>query len=306
MNAVISTDMLNFFSKVGLRFFICFYFLLSTDLAITQVSTNEDLLPLDGFVTPRANSAHNQSTKALSVFKDCDVCPAMVVIPAGSFLMGSPPDPEQDPFSNSKPEKKGQESEKPQHHVHVQSFAIGKYEVTQEEWYAVMGKNPSKNKGRTLPVEYVSWDEAQLFVQKLSQKTGNKYRLPSEAEWEYAARGGSSTLYPWGNSDNELHVYAWFSAIANATNPVGLKNPNSWGLFDMIGNVWEWTQDCYHSNYLGAPFDGSSWTSGDCSQRILRGGAWTNPTRDLRSAIRGKSANANRDFSVGLRVAKDL
>jgi formylglycine-generating enzyme required for sulfatase activity len=228
----------------------------------------------------------------------------MVVIPAGSFMMGSPPDPEQDPFSNAKPVKIGDDREKPQHRVNIQSFAIGKYEVTQEQWYAVMGNNPSSNKGRTLPVENVSWDDAQLFVQKLSQKTGKKYRLPSEAEWEYAARAGSTTTYPWGNSDAELHVYAWFIAIANGTNPVGLKKPNQFGLYDMLGNVWEWTQDCWNPSYSGAPTDGSAWMGGNCSQRVLRGGSWGSNPQGLRTAFRFGFTSAFRDYYDGFRVAR--
>ena len=269
-----------------------------------QVSNVEGLTPLDGVVIPKANQP--QAAKPGAVFKDCDECPEMVVIPAGSFLMGSPPDPEQDPFSNAKPVKVGDETEKPQHLVTIQSFAIGKYEVTQEQWFAVMGNNPSSNKGRTLPVENVSWDDTQVFVQKLSQKTGKKYRLPSEAEWEYAARGGSTTTYPWGNSDAELHVYAWFNAIANTTNPVGLKKPNQFGLYDMIGNVWEWTQDCWNGNYKNAPIDGSAWTGGDCSQRVLRGGSWINFPQFLRSAFRFWNSTAVRDDYYGFRVARDL
>ena len=103
------------------------------------------------------------------------------------------------------------------------------------------------------------------LVKKQGKNTGEKYRLPTEAEWEYAARAGSSTAYPWGNSDAEMSVYAWFSAIADAINPVGRKKQNQFGLHDMLGNVWEWTQDCWNSNYSGAPTDGSAWTSNDCS-----------------------------------------
>ena len=267
-----------------------------------QVSNVEGLTPLEGVVIPKANQ--QQVVKPGAVFKDCDDCPEMVVIPAGSFMMGSPPDPEQDPFSDVKPVKVGEDNEKPQHRVNIKSFSLGKYEVTQEQWYAVMGSNPSSNKGRTLPVENVSWDDAQVFVQKLSQKTGKKYRLPSEAEWEYAARGGSTTTYPWGNSDAELHVYAWFNAIANATNPVGLKTPNQFGLYDMIGNVWEWAQDCWNGNYKNAPTDGSPWTSGDCSRRVLRGGSWYYDPQDLRSADRGGSTTAFRGYINGFRVAR--
>ncbi len=252
---------------------------------------------------PKSQSMHQQILKPLAVFKDCDECPEMVVIPTGSFLMGSPPDPEQDPFSNAKPVKAGEETERPQHRVNIQPFSIGKYEVTQGQWFAVMGNNPSSNKGRTLPVENVSWDDAQVFVQRLSQRTGNKYRLPSEAEWEYAARGGSTTTYPWGNSDAELHVYAWFKGIANATNPVGLKNPNQFGLYDMLGNVWEWTQDCWNGNYKGAPTDGSAWTQEDCSRRVLRGGSMYNDPQFLRTANRSWYTTAFRISNYGFRVA---
>jgi formylglycine-generating enzyme required for sulfatase activity len=268
-----------------------------------QVSNVEGIEPMDGVAIPKVQISQPQSVKPGAVFKDCDDCPEMVVIPAGSFLMGSPPDPEPDPFSNAKPEKFGKDNEKPQHRVDIQSFAIGKYEVTQEQWYAVMGNNPSFNKGRKLPVENVSWDDAQLFVQKLSQKTGKKYRLPSEAEWEYAARAGSTTTYPWGNSESELHVHAWFNAIAYAPNPVGLKKPNQFGLHDMIGNVWEWTQDCWNENYKNAPTDGSAWISGNCSFPVLRGGSWVDFPKVLRTANRHISIHANRGNGLGFRVA---
>ena len=275
-----------------------------TDFAISQVSNIDGLLPIEGVVISKSKS-NQQSFKPLAVFKDCDECPEMVVIPSGGFSMGSPPDPEQDPFSNAKPVKIGEDNEKPQHRVTIQSFAIGKYELTQEQWYAVMGNNPSFFKGRKLPVETVSWDDAQLFVQKLSQKTGKKYRLPSEAEWEYAARAGSTTTYPWGNSDAELHVYAWFIAIANGTNPVGLKKPNQFGLYDMLGNVWEWTQDCWNPSYSGAPTDGSAWMGGNCSQRVLRGGSWNfKLPQNLRSAYRFRSTTAVRSDDSGFRVAR--
>lgn len=277
-----------------------------SQFASAQVSNVEGIEPMDGVAIPKVQISQPQSVKPGAVFKDCDECPEMVVIPTGSFLMGSPPDPEPDPFSNAKPVKVGEQDEKPQHRVQIQAFAIGKYEVTQQEWYAVMGNNPSSNKGRTLPVENVSWDDAQLFVQKLSHKTGKKYRLPSEGEWEYAARGGSATSYPWGNSDAELHVYAWFSAIADKTNPVGLKKPNQFGLYDTIGNVWEWTQDCWNSNYSGAPTDGSAWRRGDCSQRVLRGGSWVSLPRYLRTALRSRETAASQIMVCGFRVARDL
>jgi formylglycine-generating enzyme required for sulfatase activity len=224
-------------------------------------------------------------------FKDCPECPEMVILPDGSFMMGSTS------------QNNSQDNEKPQHLVYLKSFSIGKYEVTQEEWFAVMGNNPSSNKDRSLPVENVSWDDANLFAEKLAKKTGKKYRLPTEAEWEYAARGLSTTIYPWGNSDDELSNYAWFSANTDATNPAGQKRPNEFGLHDMLGNVWEWTQDCWNPNYINAPSDGSAWISNECSERVLRGGSWDNDSQGLRVAIRSGFATDFRYNVIGLRVA---
>jgi formylglycine-generating enzyme required for sulfatase activity len=253
--------------------------------------------------TPKS-APRSASPSGVQVFKDCYDCPEMILIPAGSFLMGSPPDLEQDPLSNAKLVMVGLDEEKPQHRVQIQAFAIGKYEVTQQQWYAVMGNNPSYNKGSKLPVDAVSWDDTQLFLQKLSQKTGKKYRLPTEAEWEYAARAGSTTIYPWGNSDAELHVYAWSRKEANMTNPVGLKRPNQFGLHDMIGNVLEWTQDCWNENYIGAPTDGSAWTIGVCSRRVLRGGAWFTNLQYLRTANRDRNFAGGRVSANGFRLAR--
>jgi formylglycine-generating enzyme required for sulfatase activity len=282
-------------------FLIATFFVVNNVFA--QVSKVEGIVPLEGVAFPKAHISQSQDAQFGSVFKDCEDCPEMVVIPTGSFLMGSPSDAEPDPFGDVKPVKISEYNEKPQHLVNIQSFAIGKYEVTQEQWYSVMGNIPSSNKGRTLPVENISWNDAQLFVQKLSQKTGKKYRLPSEAEWEYAARGGSATAYPWGNSDAQLHVYAWFNAVANATNPVGLKKPNQFGLYDMLGNVWEWTQDCWNLSYSGAPIDGSAWVGGDCSRRVYRGGSYNYFPRFSRPAFRLGSTSVMRSY-IGLRVAR--
>jgi formylglycine-generating enzyme required for sulfatase activity len=176
-----------------------------------------------------------RSLFAQQVFKDCPECPEMVVIPAGSFMMGSPSDPE----------ATGNPSEKPQHGVQIKSFAMGKYEVTQGQWYAVMGNFPIGKKGSMLPVESVSWDDAQRFIAKLNKKTGWEYRLPSEAEWEYAARAQSTTEWSFGDEPYKLGNYAWYNENSRAkTHEVGQKLPNAFGLFDMHGNVWEWTQDC--------------------------------------------------------------
>ena len=230
-------------------------------------------------------------------FKDCDDCPEMVMIPAGTFLMGS----KADPFASLPPRT----DEQPQHQVTIKSFAIGKHEVTQEQWYAMMGTLPSNFKGRTLPVEQVSWDDTQDFVRKLSEKTGKNYRLPSEAEWEYAARAGSQTIYYFGDSENESSRYAWsYSNSGNTTHPVGEKLPNAFGLYDMLGNVWEWTADCRNGNYNGAPTDGAVWASGDCRQRVLRGGAWDNFPQVLPAAYRSGYHPTIRVRNIGFRLAR--
>ena len=264
MNSSTLFAKLQAFCQAGLKNLLCLGFMLFTDFAISQLSNIDGLLPLEGVVIPKAQSKQQQPVKPLAVFNDCDDCPEMVLIPTGSFLMGSPPDPEQDPFSNAKPVKIARDNEKPQHLVNIQSFAIGKYKVTQEQWHAVMGINPSLNKGRSFPVDGISWDDSQLFVQKLSQKTGKKYRLPSEAEWEYAARDESATN--------------------NATNPVDPKKSNQFGLHEMRGKVLEWTEDCWNENYNGAPINGSAWLKGQCDRRVFRDGSrypayrdWYNP-----------------------------
>ena len=155
--------------------------------AIAQVSNSEGLSPIEGVVIPKSQLDQPQVVKPGVVFKDCAECPEMVVISAGSFLMGSPPDTESPSiFFKVKPEKigkMGEDNEKPQHVVQIQSFAMGKYPITQEQWFAVMGNNPSVHIGNTLPVQRVSWTDAHLFIEKLTQKTGYRYRLPSEAEW---------------------------------------------------------------------------------------------------------------------------
>ena len=200
----------------------------------------------------------------------------MVSLPAGQFLMGSPDSgPDADKY------------QKPQHQVKVNSFAIGKYPVTQAQYEAVMGTNPSHFKNNSWfqnnpqnPVENVSWNYAQAFCQKLSQITGKTYRLPTEAEWEYACRAGTTTRFYFGDDANQLGNYAWYDGNSqNTTHPVGQKKPNAWGLHDMIGNVWEWCEDDWHDNYIGAPTDGSAWliNNDNCSHlKCLRGGSWIN------------------------------
>jgi formylglycine-generating enzyme required for sulfatase activity len=229
------------------------------------------------------------------VFKDCQeaYCPEMVVIPAGSFQMGS------NDF----------EEEKPIHNVTLKSFAMGKYEVTQGQWKAVMGNNPSQftSCGDICPVEQVSWDDIQLYIQKLNAKSGQQYRLPSEAEWEYAAKAGSKGKWSFRSDEGQLGEHAWHGANSNAsTHAVGQKKPNAFGLYDMHGNVWERVQDNWHDDYKGAPIDGSAWVSGENKSRVLRGGSWFNFWEILSSTSRVWYAKHNRVGSDGFRLARTL
>ncbi len=200
--------------------------------------------------------------------------------------------------------------EKPPHSVSIKSFALGKYEVTQGQWKTVMGSNPSRfaSCGENCPVENVSWDDIQQYIKKLNASSGQQYRLPSEAEWEYAARAGTTTQYAWGDSigKNNANCNGCGSEWDNKTTaPVGRFNANAFGLYDMHGNVWEWVQDCWHDDYKGAPGDGSAWTS-SCSEnrRVLRGGSWDYGPAILRSASRGRDTPDSRDGNIGFRLAR--
>jgi hypothetical protein len=236
-------------------------------------------------------------------FKDCPECPEMVEIPSGSFLMG-------DSSLNTVESNNGtprHNNEKPQHQVQIRGFAMSKYVVTQEQWIGLMGNNPSKNKGDLLPVENISWDDAQLFVEKISQKTGKKYRLPSEAEWEYAAKAGSKDDYFWGNDRNIANDFAWYiSNSEGKTQLVGSKKPNQFGLYDMVGNVYQWAQDCWNSDYISAPNDGKAWETGECSLRVLRGGSWNVNYQFLRSTARYFVESEFPYSFSGLRLVRDL
>ena len=220
-----------------------------------------------------------------------------VPIPAGEFDMGSPPD-----------EEGRYDDEGPVHHVNIEkAFYMGRYEVTQKQWRAIMGNNPSHFKGDDLPVEWVSWDDVQEFIKKLNEKKGtDKYRLPSEAEWEYACRAGTTTRYSFGDDKSKLGDYAWYidnSGDKTHTHPVGQKKPNSWGLYDMHGNVWEWVQDSWHDDYNGAPTDGSAWENGDGTYRVIRGGGWCDFAGDCRSADRPRGPR--RSSNLGFRLLKE-
>jgi formylglycine-generating enzyme required for sulfatase activity len=248
------------------------------------------------------------------VLKDSDLSPELVVLPRGSFTMGSPA---------SEPERDADEG--PQRVVTIgYNLAVGRYEVTQREWTAVMGSNPSYFKGcDDCPVETVSWDDAQKYLAELNRRTGGKfgYRLLSEAEWEYMARGvtradAPSTAFWWGNEiDPSLANYDGNYAYNNGpkgqyrkkTTPVGTFKANPFGIYDVHGNVWEWVQDVWHGDYAGAPSDGTAWTtSGDQTRRVLRGGSWNNYPGILRAAIRDWYGAGSRISGTGLRIARTL
>jgi formylglycine-generating enzyme required for sulfatase activity len=197
--------------------------------------------------------------------------------------------------------------EQPPHRVKIsQPFYLGKYQVTQGEWVAVMGNNPSKYKGRDNPVENVSWNDAQMFIQGLNAKEGaKKYRLPTEAEWEYAARAGTKSTYSFGDDAGQLGQYAWYGGNSSGqTHPVGKKQPNLWGLYDMHGNVWEWGNDWYGRNYYGrsSSTDPAGLSGGD--SRVMRGGSWLGSAGYLRSAYRGSYSPDYRLEYIGFRLAR--
>ncbi len=242
-----------------------------------------------------------KSTKGKLIVLDLgnDVKLELVRIPPGEFMMGSP-----------EGKKARRDREGPQHRVRIaKPFYMGKCEVTQGQWRAVMGQNPSHFTGSDdLPVDGVNWEDCQAFCRKVSAKVGMSIRLPSEAEWEYACRAGTQTRYSYGDSMHpELSQHGWYDANSDGkTHPVGRLKPNPWGLYDMHGNVWEWCQDVYHKAYDGAPADGSAWVSGgnEGSSRVIRSGCWYDyHERACSSANRGGLEPFVRGRYFGLRVA---
>jgi formylglycine-generating enzyme required for sulfatase activity len=277
-----------------------------------------------------------------SLFQDCPDCPRMVVIPAGEFSMGSPA-----------AEAGRGVDEGPQRQVAIaQPFALGRGEVTVAEFrrfveeagyrteaerdaralgcsgfiYEASGpvtswRNPGLVQADSHPVLCVSWNDARAYAQWLSRKTGKRYRLPTEAEWEYAARAGTASSRYWGddplqackyaNVADQSRIQTWgFGQKHECTDghyftaPAGGYAPNRFGLYDMLGNVWEWTEDCWNASYAGASADGTAWTTGDCAQRVLRGGSWSTVPRFARSAARHKNPADYRDNLTGFRLAR--
>jgi formylglycine-generating enzyme required for sulfatase activity len=246
-----------------------------------QSGSNTGAKPADADTNPASKSTSSTPPP----FRPQNPNIELVRIPAGSFMMGSPNDA------------------KPVHQVMINySFYMGRFEVTQTQWELVMGKKTSYfNDCGNCPVEQVSWDDAQSFIQSLNQiNDGHTYRLPTEAEWEYACRAGTT-----GDYAGDLDSMAWYEKnSAGRTHVVGSKQPNAWGLSDMHGNVWEWCEDVFHLNYKGAPTDGSAWLSVDfIIGRAMRGGAWHNNAAVLRSASsRSFSTTYSRESTVGFRV----
>lgn len=223
-------------------------------------------------------------------------------IPSGSFTMGTPTPncPKDDPFTdrNEYQECAGSVSsdETPAHRVSVDSFYLGETEVTQGQWYEIMGDNPSKFKtgDRNMPVESVSWFDAKKFVDALNKRENTtKYALPTEEQWEYAARAGTTSEWYCGNSESCVSSIAVY--YTKSPRPVKSKKPNSWGLYDMSGNVWEWTDSCWTSNYNSGQ---------ECSYRSVRGGSWFNNADSTRSAFRDYASPNNRSYNIGFRLLR--
>ena len=226
----------------------------------------------------------------------------LIEIPGGTFWMGSP-------------DGVGEEDERPRHQVTLAPFYIGTYPVTQVQWQAVMGNNSSYFKGADRPVEQVSWNDCQEFVKKLNAnqsvethgRASLQFRLPTEAEWEYACRAGSEAIYSFGDDPAQFGTYAWFSENSGSqTHPVGQKSPNAWGLCDMHGNVWEWCQDWFADTYYANSPQENPQGPSSGQYRLLRGGSWGSSTDNCRSAYRNWDG-AVKQFSInGFRVVAVL
>lgn len=303
------------------------------DTSITQLPPTRAPCPL--------SAAEERSLRPKDVFKECTSCPEMVVIPAGRFTMGSPDN-----------EKGRDHDEGPRHAVTIaRPYAVGKFHVTVEQYESFVAttgyearsqcwtlengegqirdgrsfKDPGFAQAGSHPAVCLSWDDAKAYIGWLSKTTGKAYRLLSEAEWEYAARAGTTTRYWFGSNEREMCRYGngidraarqQFAGTENwsvtcddgfaFTSPVGSYAPNAFGLYDMHGNAWQRVEDCYHETYSGAPTDGSAWIDGECKYRVLRGGSWDSNPRGLRVAARDASAAVSRVYNDGFRLARTL
>jgi len=241
-----------------------------------------------------------QSRLPGETFRDCADCVELVVVPAGDFLMGT----------------KAKWAEEPVHRVDIKKgFAIGRREVTFAQWDKCVAAggckysppNPAWGRG-DYPVTNVSWDDAKEFIAWLARTTGKPYRLPTEAEWEYAARGGSTTPFWWGKEAETGRAQCADCGVSETGRPavVGSFRPNAFGLYDTSGNAAEWVEDCWNPTYRGAPNDGSAWMSGDCSLRVLRGGSFADKAARVGSASRFRYDEGVRYYANGFRVARDV
>jgi formylglycine-generating enzyme required for sulfatase activity len=270
-----------------------------------------------------------------TVFRDCADCPEMVVVPAGTFTMGSPPEEKAWAASHGGT-LQSVADEAPQHAVTLQSFALGKSDVTRGEYAsfvretghsagdgcgrdsfhwikeaALNWKTPGFRQTARDPVVCVSWEDAHAYVSWLNRKVGGSddgpYRLPSESQWEYAARAGTTTRFWWGDDDRDAAAHAWYKeSSGGGTHTVGSKPANKFGLYDMAGNVWQWTEDCYAGTYAAAPADGRAAGGAKDCLRVDRGGSWLFPVWLLRSATRERNPSNYRDRIMGFRVARTL
>jgi formylglycine-generating enzyme required for sulfatase activity len=249
---------------------------------------------------PAGPAADVAATVSGSAFRDCGACPLLVEVPAGTYLMGS---------------DQGRPDEKPRHEVRfAKPFAIGIYEITLAEWDACLREggcrfSPEGGADSRLPASNLSWDDAQEYVTWLSKKSGHQYRLPTEAEWEYAASGGKTTAYWWGDDAGKGNANCSDCGSdwdGRGPAPVGSFKPNPFGLFDVHGNLWEWTMDCANRSYKGAPGDSSAWLRGDCITRVLRGGSWNVGSEYMRTTRRHHYDRDVRYYLHGFRVVRSL
>jgi formylglycine-generating enzyme required for sulfatase activity len=261
------------------------------------------------FDTPKVNQKgqiiayEHYSARQITQMLGQDVSLEMLIIPAGMFQMGSL-------------RHTGNDDERPQHLVTVKSFLMGRYPITQEQWKVVMGSlPPCRFKGDKRPIEQVSWESARKFCQRLSKITGRDYRLPSEAQWEYACRAETSTAFSFGEAiSTDLanycgeHIYREGpkGLYRHETTLVDTFPPNAFGLCDMHGNLWEWCADAWHDDYQAAPRDGSTWEGGTSRNRVARGGSWHEPPDNCRSATRIQFNPIEADDFIGFRVAADI
>ncbi len=282
---------------------------LQADLAASQAQARPTLAPLASRSPGVLSGAEEQALKPKDVFRECVNCPAMVVLPAGTFTMGSPA---------AEPGRSADEG--PRHEVKIaKAFAVGKFDVAKDEFAAFVRetnydaganwKNPGFTQTDSDPVVEVSWNDAKAYVAWLSKRTGVTYRLLSESEWEYSARAGTTTAYFWGASvgNNNANCDGCGSRWDNKqTSPAGSFAANAFGLYDMSGNAWQWVEDCYQDSYGAAPGNESPIISVECGWRVFRGGSWDGYPRDLRAADRGGVHPASRDGNLGFRVARTL